>query len=271
MVKLQVLICTIGAEGIGRVVESSHPVVEGVEYLVSWQLPDGDMDVPEALAVRDDVKVCKVNSRGICRNRNNAVRCATAPLCLMSDDDVDFKASELQSLISAFEQYPDADIITVRHHSDNYPKAYPDSSFDLVNAPKGYYVSCIEIAFRLRAVKGVVKFNENISIGTPVLRCGEEDVFIHDAKKAGLRARFVPIVVGTHNHPTTAGRDADEPYFWMTKGAVFSYIHPRTWWLRIIVNAWRASRRGSKSMSFYLANAMKGVKYARQNSVFENC
>ena len=70
MVKLQVLICTIGAEGIGRVVESSHPIVEGVEYLVSWQLPDGDMDVPEALAVRDDVKVCKVNSRGICRNRN---------------------------------------------------------------------------------------------------------------------------------------------------------------------------------------------------------
>ena len=88
MVKLQVLICTIGAEGIRRVVESSHPEVEGVEYLVSWQLPDGDMDVPEALVVRDDVKVCKVNSRGICRNRNNAVRCATAPLCLMSDDDV---------------------------------------------------------------------------------------------------------------------------------------------------------------------------------------
>ena len=57
----------------------------------------------------------------------------------------------------------------------------------------------------------------------------------------------------------------------MTKGAVFSYIHPRTWWLRIIVNAWRASRRSGKSMSFYLGNAMKGVKYARQNSVFENC
>ena len=71
MVKLQVLICTIGAEGIGRVVDSSHPEVEGVEYLVSWQLPDGDMDVPEALVVRDDVKVCKVNNRGICRNRNN--------------------------------------------------------------------------------------------------------------------------------------------------------------------------------------------------------
>lgn len=270
MVKLQVLICTIGAEGIRRVVESSHPEVEGVEYLVSWQLPDGDMDVPEALVVRDDVKVCKVNSRGICRNRNNAVRCATAPLCLMSDDDVCYKEEELKSLIYAFEQYPDADIITVRHHSDNYPKAYPDSSFDLVNAPKGYYVSCIEIAFRLSAVKGVVKFNENISIGTPVLRCGEEDVFIHDAKKAGLKARFVPIVVGTHNHPTTAGRDAEEPYFWMTKGAVFSYIHRFTWLPRIVVNAWRASRKSEKSFGFFFMNALRGVKYAKENKVFKS-
>lgn len=270
MVKLQVLICTIGAEGIRRVVESSHPEVEGVEYLVSWQLPDGDMDVPEALVVRDDVKVCKVNSRGICRNRNNAVRCATAPLCLMSDDDVCYKEEELRSLIYAFEQYPDADIITVRHHSDNYPKAYPDQSFDLVNAPKGYYVTCFEIAFRLSAVKGVVKFNENISIGTPVLRCGEEDVFIHDAKKAGLKARFVPIVVGTHNHPTTAGRDAEEPYFWMTKGAVFSYIHRFTWLPRIVVNVWRASRKSEKSFGFYFMNALRGVKYAKENKVFKS-
>ena len=271
MVKLQVLICTIGAEGIGRVVDSLHPIVEGVEYLVSWQLPDGDMDVPEALVVRDDVKVCKVNSRGICRNRNNAVRCATAPLCLMSDDDVCYKEEELRSLTKAFEENPTVDIITVMFHSSDFGKLYPSYAFDLNNSPKGYYVTSFEIAFRLNRVKEKIEMNENFGIGAPVFRCGEEDVFIHDAKKAGLRARFVPIVVGTHNHPTTAGRDADEPYFWMTKGAVFSYIHPRTWWLRIIVNAWRASRRGSKSMSFYLANAMKGVKYARQNSVFENC
>lgn len=270
MVKLQVLICTIGAEGIRRVVESSHPVVDGVEYLVSWQLPDGDIGVPEELACRDDVKVCKVKSRGICRNRNNAIRCATASLCLMSDDDVCYKEEELQSLISAFEQYADADIITVRHHSDGFSKFYPEVSFNLTKVPKGYYVSCIEIAFRLGAVKGVVAFNENISIGTPVLRCGEEDVFMHDAKKAGLKARFVPITVGTHNHPTTAGRDAEEPYFWMTKGAVFSYIHRFTWLPRIVVNAWRISRKSEKSFGFFLMNALRGVKYAHKNKVFKS-
>lgn len=270
MVKLQVLICTIGAEGIRRVVESSHPEVEGVEYLVSWQLPDGDMDVPEALVVRDDVKVCKVNSRGICRNRNNSIRCATAPLCLMSDDDVCYKEEELRSLTKAFEENPTVDIITVMFHSSDFGKLYPSYAFDLNNSPKGYYVTSFEIAFRLNKVKEKIEMNENFGIGAPVFRCGEEDVFMHDAKKTGLRARFVPIVVGTHNHPTTAGRDAEEPYFWMTKGAVFSYIHRFTWLPRIVVNALRASRKSEKSFGFFFVNALRGVKYAKENKVFKS-
>ena len=270
MVKLQVLICTIGAEGIRRVVESLHPVVDGVEYLVSWQLPDGDIGVPEELACRDDVKVCKVDSRGICRNRNNAIRCATASLCLMSDDDVCYKEEELQSLISAFEDNPMTDIITVMFHSSDYAKVYPEYAFDLNESPKGYYVTSFEVAFRLNKVKGRIKMNENFGIGAPVFKCGEEDVFMHDAKKAGLKARFVPITVGTHNHPTTAGRDAEEPYFWMTKGAVFSYIHRFTWLPRIVVNAWRMSRKSEKSFGFFIINALRGVKYAHKNKVFKS-
>ena len=181
-----------------------------------------------------------------------------------------YKEEELRSLTKAFEENPTVDIITVMFHSSDFGKLYPSYAFDLNNSPKGYYVTCFEIAFRLSAVKGVVKFNENISIGTPVLRCGEEDVFIHDAKKAGLKARFVPIVVGTHNHPTTAGRDAEEPYFWMTKGAVFSYIHRFTWLPRIVVNAWRASLKSEKSFGFFFVNALRGVKYAKENKVFKS-
>ena len=36
-VRLQVLICTIGAGGIARVEAAEHPQTEGVEYVVSWQ------------------------------------------------------------------------------------------------------------------------------------------------------------------------------------------------------------------------------------------
>lgn len=46
-IKLQVLICTLGEAGIQRVAKGEHPHVPGVEYLVSWQLPDGDVAIPD--------------------------------------------------------------------------------------------------------------------------------------------------------------------------------------------------------------------------------
>lgn len=268
MVKLQVLICTIGVNGIKRVLESIYPVMDDVEYLVSWQQPDDDLPIPEELAQRSDIKVYISKNKGVCKNRNHAIACATAPICLMTDDDVNYTAEELMSLIEAFEQNPQADIITVKCNSIFRTKKYPDVSFNLSKSVKGYYVSCIEIAFRLSSVKNRVYFNENISIGTPVLRCGEEDVFIYDCKCLGFNMIFVPIVVGTHNNASTGTRDLCEPYFWMTKGAVFSYIYKYSWLPRIIVNAWRVARERDVSMFFLIKNAIMGVGYARKNKVF---
>jgi glycosyltransferase involved in cell wall biosynthesis len=270
MIRLQVLICTIGEDGINRVLESTHPRVEGVEYLVSWQQPEESIEIPEQLRNRDDFQICITNSRGICKNRNHAIQCATSPYCLMSDDDVCYQEEELKALISAFEKNSDVDIITVKFQSENYPKEYVDYSFDLKNPPKGYYVTCFEIAFRLASVKDKVRFNENISIGTPVLRCGEEDVFVYDAMRAKLKLRFIPIVVGTHNHSTTGDRDWYEPYFWMVKGAIFRYIHRNSWLPRIVVNAWRASKKSGKPMFFFLKHAFAGMTYAKKNKVFES-
>lgn len=269
MIELQVLICTIGEEGIRRVVNTKHPIVNGVEYLVSWQQPDKKIDIPEELTCRNDIKVCITQSKGICKNRNHAIECASAPICLMSDDDVDYEADELNSLIHAFKDNPDTDLITIKYRSERHQKIYPEYSFDLRKPAKGYYVTCFEIAFRLHSVKNRVKFNENISLGTPVLRCGEEDVFIHDAKHQGLNMIFIPITVGTHNHPTTGDRDLCEPYFWMTKGAVFSYIFKISWIPRIIVNAWRTSRKTGKSVFYFIRHGFAGVAYARKHNVFK--
>ena len=73
-VRLQVLICTIGAGGIARVEAAEHPQTEGVEYVVSWQQPDGPRQpVPVSLAVRKDFRVVVNDTREIgrasCRER----------------------------------------------------------------------------------------------------------------------------------------------------------------------------------------------------------
>ena len=77
-IKLQVLICTLGEAGIQRVAKGEHPHVPGVEYLVSWQLPDGDVAIPDELS-RPDFKIIKNTTRGLSRNRNLSIAAATAP------------------------------------------------------------------------------------------------------------------------------------------------------------------------------------------------
>lgn len=267
-VKLQVLISTLGQHGINSVASHSHPAVDGVEYIVSLQNPDGDIAIPAQL-IRPDFRIITHPTRGISANRNRSINEATAELVMISDDDVDFDAEELKQVIDAFQQRPDADVITFKYHSAGHEKNYPSCEADLKRPPKGYFTTSIEIAFRLDRIKRHVKFNENFGIGTS-LPCGEENIFIHDIIKKRFKAVFVPIYSCRHDGIATGTRDRNKPEFIMTHGAVMSHLHPWSWPLRIMVHAWRHSRtKGNMNFFAYIANALKGVAIARRKNVFK--
>lgn len=265
---LQVLICTFGQRGIDSVAVHSHPVVDGVEYLVSLQNPEGDVTIPDRLK-RPDFKIITHPTRGIAVNRNHAIEAATAPIAIMSDDDIDFEASELTSVIDEFNKHPFCDLLTFKYHSSNNEKSYPQHEADLRNPPKGYYISCIELAFRTGIIKKTLRFNENFGFSTIFLG-GEEDIFLCDSIRKGLTARFIPIYSCRHDGSSTGTRDRNKPEFIMTHGAVMSHLHPWSWPLRITVHAWRHSRtKGNMNFFAYIANALKGVAIARRKNVFK--
>lgn len=235
---MQVLICTFGAEGIERIAKAQHPIVEGVEYLISWQLPDGDIEVPAALS-RPDFVIIKNHTRGLSSNRNIALQAASAPICLISDDDVYYTEEGLKTVINGFSNNPQADIITFQFSCDKDIKFYPEKSFSLTRPPKGYYASSIEIAFRRRKViDNGVCFNENFGIGGKFM-AGEENIFLHDLLRAGLTGIFIPSVIAHHPSLSTSSRHDCNPEYIRTKGAVFTHIHPLTWPLRMLAHAVR--------------------------------
>ena len=235
--ELQVLISTFGKNGIERVVKADHPQVPGVEYLVSWQLPDGDEAIPNKL-LRPDFKIVKTASRGISRNRNNALKEATAPLCLISDDDVTYTVERLRAIINSFSRNPEADIITFKYHSERKNKIYPPEEFSLDNPPKGYFVSSIEIAFRREAVaKTGILFNENYGIGGEFMAY-EELIFIKDLLHAGLSGIFLPITIAEHPELPSGQSNTNNPDFIKATGAAYIHLYKYTWPLRMIKRAW---------------------------------
>lgn len=270
-VKLQVLICTCGEEGIRRVAEGKHPEVGGVEYLVSWQASEG-IAVPEILK-RPDFRIARAESIGLSRNRNHALSQSTSPLMLISDDDADYTAERLQRVIREFDARPDEDILTFRFESGVRTKNYPAESFPLDSPPHGWYVSSLEIAFRNTVIDKRVHFNEHFGIGAE-FPSGEEGLFLHDCLAAGLRGRYIPVTIAYHESLSTGSSNQKLATRPMTKGAVFLRTHPRSWFARMVVHALREVPAWIKGetpspLSFCI-HWLRGVKKARGLKVFED-
>lgn len=273
MTQLQVLICTFGPDGIRRVAECRHPQVDGVEYIVSWQLPEGEPEIPHCLD-RSDFRIFPSKTKGLSVNRNLAFSHATAPLLLISDDDVEYTQEELLTVIDAFAQNEDCDFICFRYQSDSYPKNYPEKAFHFSEKPpKGYYTTSFEIALRGRALsanasggKTSIAFNENFGIGAP-FGCGEEEIFIHDMIRAGLKGKFIPWTICRHDAPTTATKENGGKEFIQTKGAMIGYLHPATWPLRMLAHSLRQTG-GLKRRLLYIRHWFSGFMKARRAGVY---
>ena len=130
MKSVEILICTIG-DGINKVPSVLMArILEKVSYLVSWQT-NGNLATPVALLDRDDVRVLKQNSVGLASNRNFAIKHAKADLLVISDDDTRYEPCYIDNIRQAFEDNPEANIITFQalDYSQRPIKSYNSHSF----------------------------------------------------------------------------------------------------------------------------------------------
>lgn len=135
--KLQVLVVTMAANA-AAIVEENYPPAAGTGYVFSIQNPGGaPFNPPQWMSDRADVEWLVSDDSGICRNRNNAIRAASAPLILMADDDLVFDPADLSGLIEEYEARPDADYI-LWHAQTNDKRVLPPSGSRLTLWPQHY-------------------------------------------------------------------------------------------------------------------------------------
>ncbi|MEG1916212.1 MAG: glycosyltransferase [Muribaculaceae bacterium] len=256
---LEILICTI-KDGINRATNVILPPTHNVKYLISWQSPNGE--IPEGLK-RDDIKVITMQEKGLSRNRNNAIDNASGDICLIADDDLKYNPMHLSKIIEIFEAHPTVQLATFKYTSGAEQKWYPSYSFDLRQMPRNYYVSSIEIAFRLSAVKGKIAFNELFGIGAPVLGAGEEEMFILDALKKDIHCMYFPLEIVRHNGASTTNKNTANPSVLMARGAYSWRRFPHTCRLRAFIIAWRLHKYNNVEFLHAFHYTLKGISYAK--------
>jgi glycosyltransferase involved in cell wall biosynthesis len=261
---LQLLISTLN-EGINSVAQLVLPPREGIGYVVSWQHSGNEEIALPVELQRPDVEVYNLQGRGLSRNRNNAIRHATADVCLIADDDCRYTHERLQQVIDTFEQNPNVDIATFRFEGEGSNKFFPTYSFNLSKFPKGYFVSSIEIAFRRERVQGKLWFNENFGLGAKIFDCGEEHIFIQDALSQALTCLFFPITVVRENDSTVCVKRDVEPGTLMAHGAILQLYNPSTVFLRILLKAYRLCRYRNVPFFKAVRHMKKGAQYMKSH------
>lgn len=253
---LDVAVATHGIDGLEKVGKMLLPPQEGVRYVVSWQ-EHADAPIPESMLSRDDVEVWRLDVKGVSNNRNNATDHCSADIILASDDDLAYEPDAFKKIITAFEIDPSLDLATFKVHFHK-EKPYPaDGTRLTVPFPKNYWVSCVEIAFRRDRLRDI-RFNPMLGPGAPDLLCGEDEMFVIDAIRAGKNCRHVAQFICSHPHLSTGDRAT--PGILKSSGFLIHNIYPATYLLRIILKAYRLKGEKNCGMLYAIRNMLKGSR-----------
>ena len=233
MLTIQFLISTLG-ERIAQAAKVLLPPVEGVSYVVVWQRNGiGSDALPAELKVREDVSIVEDNGKGLARSRNIALENATADLLVITDDDNRYDTAAIELIRNAFEKHPTAGLIQYQALSmEGKPlRNYPAFPYAYETRPRGTYFCSVELVMRRKA--NLPRFDERFGLGAE-LGCGEEEVFVHEAVKRGVKMIYVPQPLVRTDGATTGGRFLTDAAVQRAKGAVLCILHGKVGaWLRL--------------------------------------
>jgi glycosyltransferase involved in cell wall biosynthesis len=204
MQTVQLLISTSG-ERIRQVEKILLPPEDGVSYIISHQLLNGNVyEIPEKL-LRDDVEVYQIESAGLTKNRNNCLLHANADIVMILDDDVVIKSDYIKTVRSFFED-DSIDIACSKIKTfKNEPeyKQYSESQFILNDLIHFKAVSSVELSLKLKSVKdNSITFDERFGLGTN-LKSGEEFVFLVECSKKNLKIKYYPEYTVEHHYQSS--------------------------------------------------------------------
>ena len=261
-IKLSVIIPTHMIEGIRKIEAMNLPEIPGVEYIVSWQ-QHSNAPVPQNIARRSDIKVCRFDQPGLSKNRNNALYHANGEVCLNGDDDLIYTSGQIKQVIDTFHKNPDLEFALFRYSSP-YTKSYPSEITPINSLPRFQSVTTFEMAFRRKVsfYDPPLRFNEYFGPGAPYLTAGEDDMFLFAARRMNLSGYFFPITITHHANIPTGRRAITDNGVLRTNGAIIALCHNITFPPRIVVNAWRIKKRGRAPFFKALFLMFQGAFYA---------
>lgn len=267
MMTLDILICSLN-KGVVRLGEVLMPPREGVNYIVSYQYTDERYLelVPEAVTKRPDVSFYKYSGQGLSANRNLAMEKATADLVMYADDDTRFAPDAVDRVLEVFASHPDLDVafFCASTYTGKPLKDYPEEEQVLTGMPKSYVISAIEMVCRRTTVQRTIRFDERFGLGTKFLTCGEEEIWMEDARRRGLKMMFFPIKTVETSTLLKKNLIYVDAGVQRSFGALTYYKQGTSAWLSCLKFAARSARSGYCHFWPMVRHLFEGIHFMRK-------
>lgn len=167
------------------------------------------------------VRMFSTVDRGLTKSRNMAIFKARADVCLVCDDDEQFVDGYEKSILAAYEENPQADVVIFK--MVNRPPSFADRVMRL-RFPQTMKVSSWQISFRReRLLASGVQFDELLGAGTG--NGAEEELkFLLDCERSGLSIYYVPVQIASVAQEASTWFEGFSETFFENRGATTRYI-----------------------------------------------
>lgn len=151
------------------------------------------------------VKVINSFEIGLSNSRNLGLKNSQGEILILADDDEIFEPDFIETIVAAYEQFPDAAVISFQIENENRKlfKKYPKKSQKFLQPLTLFSVMSIEITINKAILEtSRIEFDAHFGLGA-TFEMGEEAIFLMDLYRQQQQISFVPKVIASHETQTT--------------------------------------------------------------------
>lgn len=195
---------------------------------------------------------------GLSRNRNRGLDVVESDICLLTDDDIRFERSAIETVANAFDEVPNAVVITFRVRVGGRPEPRAWAGPRRHTRRTLAKVASPEIAVRRSWILAHdIRFDVRFGLGAPRWTSGEENIFLADILRTTPDIYAYATRIGDHPRPGSAQRLDGRTMF--GKGALFARMYGREGILYLIAFIFKKLlERRLRPTAMHLGNAFAG-------------
>ncbi|MBY8963899.1 glycosyltransferase family 2 protein [Flavobacterium sp. D11R37] len=219
---IEILIATMDRQDDGFL-KSMFPFTDYHEYkllIVNQTTEENKLHIQH-----NNIRVFNVFEKGLSKSRNLALKNANGKICIFTDDDVIFKKSFTESVAKAFNEFPDAGLISFMTEDEKGQpfKKYADSTKRIVSTKDCLNIMSIEMVVNLQNVKNTgCRFDERFGLGAQ-FGMGEEAIYLSCLLQNNLELYSYPETIVIHPKLSTHTSISVKDKYYI-QGAFFSKL-----------------------------------------------